>query len=198
MTKAPWTYEVPAAGADAAGLEEYVVVDSGGEPVGKVVTVLERAGEVFLAVGRAAPPVRHDIRAVPWREVAEVDHDTLVVRLAGSAPALDRALELDPGKGVEEADAEARRVVQVPGGAPPAAAPSSGPVDRLAYGLALALGTAGLLVLLGLVAVAGRTDVAFGWEFALFLVPAALFAASLVTIYRVWRRPYESRRRRAR
>lgn len=196
MTKASWTYEVPAAGSDAVGLEEYVVVDSRGEPVGKVVTVLERGGEVFLAVERSTPPVRHDVRALPWRMVSEVDHDTLAVHLAGPASELDRALELDPGRKVEEARAEARRVVQVPGGAPAAAAPSSGPVDRLAYGLALALGTVGLIVLLGLVAVAGRKDVDFGWEFALFVIPAALFAASLVTIYRVWRRPYESRRRR--
>jgi hypothetical protein len=52
-----------------------------------------------------------------------------------------------------------------------------------------ALPAVGLIVLLALVLLASGMD--FTWEYRLFLVPAALFLASLASGYRLMRRPYE-------
>jgi hypothetical protein len=192
MGRVQWTYEVPLAGAGSVGLEEYVVEAGSGEPVGKVLTVLERADRVYLVVERGLPPLRRDLRAVPWTDVESVDHAGLTVRLALTGEAFAEALQLDPEKGVEGGQAEAVRAL------PPRPTGTSpdvpGPVDRAGpYTTMFALAAVGLIVLLGLVLLASTTD--FTWEYALFLIPAALFLASLASVYRLMRRPYEGIRK---
>ena len=92
MSRAPWTYELPAAGGETGGLEEYVVYAVDGEPVGKVTVVLEAEDDVYVVVDRGAPPLTHDRRAVPWESVEAVDHSALAVTLAQPAAELDEAL----------------------------------------------------------------------------------------------------------
>src|SRR5918992_5296135 len=93
-----WTYEVSPAGADAAGLEDYMVATRDGEAVGKVVALVDRAGERYLVFDSGAPPVAKERRAARWEDVAEVDHDTLTITLRTG---LDGAIELDPADEVE-------------------------------------------------------------------------------------------------
>src|SRR4051812_33203782 len=52
MRTAEWTYEVAPAGGSAEGLDEYIVETESGEPVGKVTTLLEHEGDLYLAVER--------------------------------------------------------------------------------------------------------------------------------------------------
>ena len=192
MAKADWTYQVAPAGSPAAGLEEYVVEAASGARVGKVTSVLARGDEIYVAVERGQPPVRHDVRAVPWRDVERLEHSALTIRLRLSEEALDDALELDPDKGVEDGEAEARRVTELPQELRPSSAPDApGPVDRPTYVVALALGAGGLFALLVLVIFALAVD--FTWHFALFVVPAALLALAAVFAYRSFRTPYERR-----
>jgi hypothetical protein len=190
MAQARWTYEVPAAGTGSAGLEEYVIESRNGEPAGKVVTVLEREDRLYLAIERGTPPLRHDLRAVPWEEVDDVDHTALAVRLKLSSEAIGEALQLDPGRQVEGGPAEAVRV-DFPGRRPSSASPETpGPVDRpLPYATMFGAGALGLIVLLALVLFDSTSD--FGWEYLLFAIPVALFVFSLVTAYRLFRRPYQ-------
>ena len=189
MARAPWTYEVPPAGAPSAGLEEYVVETARGEQIGKVVVVLHRRDEYYLAVDRGKPPLARDVRAFPWSDVAAVDHDALTVRLTLSDEDVDGSLELDPDKGIEGVGAEAVRVAELSPELAPAASPEAGPVDRPSYLLALALGLLGVFSTLALVVAAMSVD--FDWEFALFAIPAILFAGAAVTAYRLFRTPYE-------
>ena len=192
MAKADWTYQVAPAGSPAAGLEEYVVEAASGARVGKVTSVLARGDEIYVAVERGQPPVRHDVRAVPWRDVERLEHSALTIRLRLSEEALDDALELDPDKGVEDGEADARRVTELPQELRPSSAPDApGPVDRPTYVVALALGAGGLFALLVLVIFALAVD--FTWHFALFVVPAALLALAAVFAYRSFRSPYERR-----
>jgi hypothetical protein len=88
--RASWTYEVAPAGADVAGLEEYMVETRDGEAAGKVVAFVDRAGERFLVFDTGTPPVAKERRAVRWEDVAEVDHDTLTVTLRLGADRLIR------------------------------------------------------------------------------------------------------------
>lgn len=120
MAKASWTYEVPGAGTGSVALEEYVVEEASGEPVGKVVTVLERRGDLYVVVERGTPPLTHDLRAVPWDDIERVDHSALTVRLGLAKEAIEETLELDPKKGVKAEDAEAHRVTELPGNFAPA------------------------------------------------------------------------------
>ena len=192
MAKADWTYQVAHAGSPAAGLEEYVVEAASGARVGKVTSVLARGDEIYVAVERGQAPVRHDVRAVPWRDVERLEHSALTIRLRLSEEALDDALELDPDKGVEDGEAEARRVTELPQELRPSSAPDApGPVDRPTYVVALALGAGGLFALLVLVIFALAVD--FTWHFALFVIPAALLALAAVFAYRSFRSPYERR-----
>jgi hypothetical protein len=190
MRQASWTYEVPSAGTGSAGLEEYVVETRTGEPAGKVMTVLEREDRLYLALERGRPPFQHDLRAVPWDEVEEVDHTALTVRLKLSSEAIGEALQLDPGKQVEGGPAEAVRV-DFPGRRPSSASPvTPGPVDRSRpYATMFGAGALGLMTLLALVLFDSTSD--FGWQYVLFLIPAALFVFALVTAYRLFRRPYQ-------
>jgi hypothetical protein len=189
MGKAPWTYEVPLAGAGSVGLEEYVVEARSGEPAGKVMTVLERGDRVYLVVERGRPPLQHDLRAVPWNEVETVDHAALTVRLKLSSAAIEESLQLDPSNKVEGGPAEAVRT-EPPQQPTTTSADVPGPVDRAGpYTTMFALAAVGLIVLLGIILWASSTE--FTWEYALLLIPAALFALSLASGYRLMRRPYE-------
>jgi hypothetical protein len=203
VSRAPWTYELPAAGGETGGLEEYVVYAADGEAVGKVTVVLEADDDLYLVVDRGAPPLTHDRRAVPWETVEAVDHSALAVTLARPAAELDEALELDPAKAVEPAageqrsDAEAVRVTRLPESVMPVTVPAgeAGPTDRpFLFGGALGLGL--LAVFLVLVGVALVTAGAGGWSLIAFVAASVLGSASLATAYRLWRRPYERPRRR--
>jgi hypothetical protein len=187
--RASWTYEVPPAGADAAGLEEYLVETRDGNAAGKVVAVLEREGERFLLFDSGTPPMAKERRAVHWEDIAEVDHDTLTITLRTG---LDQALELDPANEVEDGNAEAVRVTDLPNELTRPAAPEAGPTDRPIYAAAILLFALGLVGLLALALAASAT--AFSWEFALVAIPALLIAAAAVAAYRAWRQPYERTR----
>ena len=193
MARAEWTYEVAPAGAPSEGLEEYVVTAASGERVGKVQTVLSRDGDLYLAVERGNPPFSHDVRAIPWSEVARVDHEALTVHLALDETAFGESLELDPENGVEDGDAEARRVTELPADLtrPQATGDATGPTDRSTYAVSIALGLLGVFAVLVLAIAA--TAVEFTWHFALFVVPILLLAAAAVSGYRVFRNPYERR-----
>jgi hypothetical protein len=187
--QATWTYQVPPAGADASGLEDYLVETRDGRPTGKVVALLERDGERYLAFDAGVPPVAGDRRAVRWEDVDAVDHDTLTVRLRLAERQLAGALELDPAGAVEEGEADALRVTRLPRELTPTAAPGArGPVDRASHAGAVGLFGGGLIALLALFVAAAATD--FTWEFALFAVPAVLVAAAAIIGYRTFRRPY--------
>jgi hypothetical protein len=184
--KATWTYEVPPAGADAAGLEDYQVETRDGQAAGKIVTMLQRDDERFLLFDSGTPPLAKQRRAVRWEDVGEVDHDTLTVTLRIG---LDETLEVDPAGEVEDGDAEARRVTDLPNGLTVPAAPARGPTDRPTYAGAIVLFALGLIGLLALALAASTAD--FTWEFALFAIPAVLIAAAALVAYRAWREPYE-------
>ena len=193
MAKAEWTFQVPPAGSDAVGLEEYVVEDAVGTRIGRVMTLLRRDGGLYLAVERGNPPVTRDVRAVEWGDVERVDHDALTVFLKLEEEGVERALELDPGRSVETGDAEAVRVTDAPPDVARAVptGETAGPVDRPSYALALALGLLGVFAFLVLVIAALAVD--FTWHFALFAIPAALVAAAAVVAYRLFRTPYQRR-----
>jgi hypothetical protein len=198
VSRAPWTYELPAAGGETGGLEEYVVYAADGEPVGKVTVVLEADDDFYVVVDRGSPPLTHDRRAVPWERVEAVDHSALAVKLAEPAAELDRALELDPAKAVEpepgeqRARAEAVRVTRLPESVMPVTVPAgeAGPADRpFAYGGALGLGLLG--VFLVLVGVALITAGAGAWSSIPFIAASVTWSAALAIAYGLWRRPYE-------
>jgi len=191
VARADWTYQVAPAGSPAAGLEEYVVEAASGARIGKVTTLLRRGDDVYVAVERGSPPVTHDVRAVPWRDVERVDHEALAVRLKLPEDAVEQALELDPDKGVETEDAEAVRVTELPSElAPPSSTGEvAGPVDRPSYVVSIGLTLLGVFSFLVLAIVATSAD--FTWHFVLFAIPAVLILAGAVTGYRLFRAPYE-------
>ena len=147
----PRTYEVPPGGADAAGLEDYVVETSTGERIGTVVDSLEEGGQHWVVVETGLPPFKRDRRAIPWSEIEEIDHDSLAVRVA--APAAESLARLrDAGR---EDEAPARRVTDSPEA--PSFVPTgdlAGPTDRTGAVFAalasFALGLLTLLAVLGL------------------------------------------------
>jgi hypothetical protein len=187
--KATWTYQVPPAGSDATGLEDYVVETQEGAPAGKVIALLDRDGERYVVFDTGNPPVTRRRSAVPWRDVESVDHDTLTVRLALTEGDLAATVELDPANEIEDGQAEAVRVTQLPREFTPSSAPEQGPTDRPTYVGAITLFAVGLIALLGLALIASSSD--FTWEFALFVVPALLLAAAGLLAYRTFRDPYE-------
>ena len=190
MTEADWTYQVAPAGSDSAGLEEYLVEASSGGQVGKVTTLLRRGDELLLAVERGTPPVSHDVRVFPWRDVESVDHAALTVRLGLDEHEIEQALALDPDKGVERGEADAVRVTELPAELRQPASPAApGPTDRPLTGLGIALGVVGVFTLLAAVIAAAAID--SGWKFALFVVPVAFFVAAGLVSYRLFRSPYE-------
>jgi hypothetical protein len=191
VTKAEWTYQVPAAGESDTGLEDYLVQTRAGEQVGKVRTLIRRGEKFHLVVERGNPPLSHDLRAVPWEEVETVDHDSLALTLGVDQDELERALELDPAKAVEDGDADAQRVMELPPGLRQPSLPGSeaGPVDRPTYVAAISFFAIGLLAALGLALVV--TAVQEAWLAALGVIPTLFFIAAAVSAYRAFRSPYE-------
>lgn len=138
MREADWTFEIPPATADAAGIEDYDVESAVGELLGKVKALVRRDSELFVALEHDGPPRTRRIRAVPWDEVAEVEHNSLTVRLRARADELHRYPVLDASRAVEGGEAEAVRVTEVPDEQPRAASPDEpDPVDRPSYLAAL-------------------------------------------------------------
>jgi PRC-barrel domain protein len=166
----PRTYEVPPGGADATGLEDYVVETSGGERIGTVVDSVEEGGRRWVVVETGLPPFKRDRRAIPWSEIEEIDHDSLAVRVA--APATGSLERLPDAR--REDQPEARRVAESPAG-------RSGPL--------FASFALGLLTLLGVVALLSRRGSDSLYPAAL-IVPVALLLLSAVLGYRLWRDPY--------
>jgi hypothetical protein len=193
VAKAGWTYQVPPAGESAAGLEDYLVETRSGEQVGKVRTLIRRGQELYVVVERGNPPLSHDLRAVPWEEAETVDHDSLALTLRLDQDELERALELDPANQVENGDAEAQRVTELPPGLRQPSLPGSeaGPVDRPTYVAAISFFAIGLLAALGLALVI--TAVQDAWLVALGVIPALFFIAAGVSAYRALRSPYQRR-----
>jgi hypothetical protein len=190
VPRAPWTYEVPPGGSDAAGLEDYQVESASGQPVGKVKVVLRRNERLYLAVEAGAPPVAGRVRAVDWKDVAQVDHAALTVRLGIEREALGAAAELDAAKAVEGEGAEATRVTDVPGDVVRSSSPAEhGPADRPTYLAALVAGLLGVFGALALVLVATATETPWVWSFA--VLPGALLVAAGLLIYRFFRYPTE-------
>jgi hypothetical protein len=193
VTKAGWTYQVPAAGESDAGLEDYLVETRSGEQVGKVRTLIRRGQELYVVVERGNPPLSHDLRAIPWEEAETVDHDSLALTLRLDQDELERALELDPANQVEDGDADAQRVTELPPGLRQPSLPGSeaGPVDRPTYVAAISFFAIGLLAALGLALVV--TAVQEAWLAALAVIPALFFIAAGVYAYRALRSPYQRR-----
>jgi hypothetical protein len=186
-----WTFQVPAAGEGAAGLEDYVVEDRAGHRVGTVTTVIRHDGETFVVVEAGLPPIDRDLHAVPWNQIAEIDDDRLAVSLVLTREELERLPKLDRSHAVEQGEAEAVRVTDVPG-EPRTVPPGSvaGPVDRFAFVVPLGSGLLG--VFLTLVFVLWATgDRHLTWEWALLAIPAALLLFAAVSAYRIYRQPYE-------
>jgi hypothetical protein len=189
VTRADWTYELPPVTGDSVWLEEYLVYDRDGAPVGKVFAVLEHEGRRWLGIEREPLPMRHDRRALPFDAIEDLDHENLAVHLSLPADQLDDALELDPAKGVEQGGA-ARRIVEVPAGEQPPALDvgAAGPVDR---GTALAAALVALIGLVALLAVfvfwgASSSSSALPY----FAVPGALLLLAGVLALRAWARPW--------
>lgn len=188
MREADWTFEIPPATADAAGIEDYQVESAVAEPLGKVKTLLRWNDELFLALEAGIPSLAQRIRAVPWGEIGEIDHDSLTVRLLARADELHRYTVLDAGRAIEGGDADAVRVTEVPGEEPRTVSPDEpGPVDRPSYLAALVAALLGAFTALLAVVVITVTDGA--WRFAVLAVPVLLIVLGAVLAYRFFRRP---------
>ena len=193
MPDAPRSYESPPAGADAAGLEDYVVEASDGERIGTVVTVAEQEGEPFLVVEAGVPPAKRNRRAIPWSEVAEVDHDALTVSLRIGRRDVDAARAYEKSDESEGGDADAQRVTQPPGGVP-AAGPTgdvAGPRDSSLWVVALASTLLGIFSALGIVIALSMKDVGNSGAWFALLIPVVLIGIGGLAGYRLWRNPYE-------
>ena len=190
MARADWTYELPPVTGDSVWLEEYLVYDRDGAPAGKVFAVLERDGECYLGIEREHLPLAHDRRAVPLDAVAGTDHENLALHLSLSAEELDRALELDPGRGVEQGG-DATRISDVPRAAvpPPRDAGAPGPVDRPQIVVAPLILICGLVTLLGAIALYGANP-STGRVYY-FAIPVAFFVVSGIVAYRAWSLPWQ-------
>lgn len=101
MSRADWTYELPPVTGAGVWLEEYLVYDRDGTPVGRVLAVLEHEGRRWLGIEREPLPTRHDRRVVPFETIAEIDHENVAVHLTLEPSEIEEALELDPENGVE-------------------------------------------------------------------------------------------------
>jgi hypothetical protein len=188
MTCADWTYDVPPLAGDSVWLEQYIVYDRDGEPVGKVFAVLERESRQWLGIEREQLPGRHDRRVVPFETVGETDREKLCVHLTLAAADVDGALELDPDKAVKQGG-EARRITDVPRAELPLThdAGARGPTDRVALMLAPLAALVGTLALLAVFIFwgAGNSSAALPY----FAVPGVLFGLAVLLGYRAWSRP---------
>jgi hypothetical protein len=189
VTRAEWTYELPPVSGDSVWLEEYLVYDRDGEPVGKVFAVLEHEGRRWLGIEREHLPVRHDRRVVPFERIHETDHENLAVHLSLSAEEVGGSLGLDPDKGVEQGGA-ARRITDVPPAELPPVhdAGAPGPVDRvaaLAGPIAALFGTLALLAVFVFWGASNSSD-----ALPYFAVPGVLFCVAGLLGYRAWSQPW--------
>ena len=192
MAKAEFTYEVRKLPTDPVWIEDYVVRTRDGESVGTVGAVLEREAERLLVIQRGLVPMAQDRRVVPWNQVERIDHDAVAVWLTLDEATFDaEALELDPGRAVEEGEAEARRVSEPPEELPRPQVAAAGPVDRPLP--IVALGLAGLAAFLALVVVILISAADSAWPAIFFVGPAALFVTAAVLGYRSYRNPYAPR-----
>jgi hypothetical protein len=187
VARAEWTYELPPLAGDSVWLEEYLVYDRDGEPVGQVFAVLEHEGRRWLGVEREHLPGRHDRRVVPFEDIRETDHENLAVHLALSGEEVRDALELDPDRGVKHGG-DAQRITLAPADELPLRhdADDPGPVDSLSYLAGPIVAAVGLLSLLAVFVfwTAGRSSAALPY----FAVPGALFAVAALLGYRSWSR----------
>jgi hypothetical protein len=194
MPEADFTYQVRTLAQPSFGIEDYTVYTSDGSRVGTVGALLDRAGTRLLLVEDGVAPVALRRRAVPWEQVERVDHDALAVWLVLDSEAFERdALELDPDKGVEEDDAEARRVTELPDELiPPSQGPAvRGPVDRPRWLEAFTVFCLfGFSTLVATIVVYFTDDNRLA---ALYAVPAVLAAVTAWLGYRASREPYEPR-----
>jgi hypothetical protein len=191
MKLAPWTYELAPTGAGSEGLEEYEIRAADGEHVGIGLGLVSRANRSFLLVDAGAlPPFVHRRIAVPWQQVADVDHVALVVRLSVDRAGLEEvALALDPKRAMHGSGAEAERVELPPALTRPAA-PGEGPMDTnstIALGLLAAAAPFSLFVLITIWMTRGLE----GWEYALLAIPFVLAALTVALEgYRLFREPH--------
>jgi hypothetical protein len=192
----PHTYEAPAAGSDAAGLEDYIVEIAGGNRVGTVVTTIEEEGRRWIVIEQGAPPFKRDRRVVPFQEISSVDHDALVVTLRDEGRLAEAPARLKSDE-VEEGGAPARRATRPVD--PPRSVPTgdvAGPADRTGtLFVALAAFAVGLLALLALIVGLSRRGLDDGPVWAFAVVPALLLVTSAFFAYRLWRNPYSDPRR---
>lgn len=197
MSVLDWTYEVPAGGADAAGLEEYLVYRADGADAGKVVALLRHADDLWLAVDRGTPPVTHDRRAVHLRDVASIDHDSLAIRLRAGVD-VERAPRLAGDRAVEQGPADAVRVATLPrelAPGPVEAGRVAGPRDSVWAVLALVSAGALTFATFVVVMLIGQRN-APHWRLGLIAIPAALAVVMVVASITAWVHPYESRKPR--
>jgi hypothetical protein len=193
MVAAPWTYELPVTGSAAENLDDYEVRTSDGH-IGVATGLVARDGELYVLVdaGRL-PPLTHQRLAFRLADVAEIDHDALLVRLAVDRGHLDEAaLALDPAKARHGAGAEAVRVRELPAGmaTSPVAPGREGPVETASSLVALVGATLGPYLLLVVVAL-WATRGLVGLEYAAFVVPALVALAGFAAAgYRIYRAPH--------
>jgi hypothetical protein len=138
------------------------------------------------------PPLFHRRLAVRWQSVILVDHDALVVELAGDRARLEEtALALDPALARHDATAEAARVHELPAELAHSALPGlEGPVEGASAFVVLATAALSPWSLLVVVAVWVARGLS-GWEFAAFAMPVLLALIAIgVAGYRLYREPH--------
>ncbi|HET9213401.1 MAG TPA: hypothetical protein VFN93_01510 [Gaiellaceae bacterium] len=185
MRREGWTYELPPAGAPDVGIEQYqVAVPDGG--VWKAAVLLAHEDDLYVAAAPSGVALARHLVAIPWEAVARVDHDELMIHVRS----LDNAVELDPGRAVENERAEARRVPGLPPGVASSQATGdvAGPRDRLPLFLGLGAAAAGFVALLGVIALVTAADDAR--LLLLLVLPGALLLAGVWLSIAAWRRPY--------
>jgi hypothetical protein len=199
MKQAGWTYELAPTGAASAGLEDYEARTADAEHVGVVVGAVRGAEGVFVLVDTGAmPPFVHRRIAVPWEDVGEIDHASLVVQLAVDREGLDEdALALDPKKAVHKSGADAVRA-ELPAALVRPVVPGTGPEERNSVLLLGALAAAAPFSLFVLITVWIARGLE-GWEYALLMIPFVLAALTVALEgYRLYREPHLGRGSRIR
>ena len=189
MERKAWSYELPPAGAPDVGVEQYQVTGPGAESW-KATTLLARGDDLYLAAAPSGFALRRRLVAIPWSAVERVDHEGLTIHVRS----LDAAVELDPGRAVENEPAEARRVTELPAElvTPQPTGDVSGPRDRLRLFGALGAAALGFLTFMAAVAVVAQASTP--WRFATLVVPTALLGLALALGIAAWKRPYAAPR----
>ena len=196
VTGASWTYELPPTGSAAENLDDYEACAADGEHLGIVAGLVRRDGELYVLVdaGRL-PPFVHRRVAVRLEDVLEIDHDALVVTVAGSRAWLESsAVALDPSGARHGPGAEASRVHELPTDlAAPVAAGSAGPVERAASLAVIAAAVLTAYSLFAAVAIWAARGLS-GWEYAVLVPPLAFALLAVAAVgYRLYREPHAGR-----